>query len=140
MWPGEQKAVHGIRHKENRHKEYRHKEYRHKEYRHKEYRHKEYRHKEYRHKEYCHEEYRHEEYSHKESAQPKKFKTRSSAGKVRLTVFWNTKWFFIADILEKETTINPQRYIENLTALTFRRPDLNGYGHPSRTALFSLGI
>jgi len=25
-------------------------------------------------------------------------------------------------------------------ALTFRRPDLNGYGHPSRTALFSLGI
>ena len=24
--------------------------------------------------------------------------------------------------------------------LTFRRPDLNGYGHPSRTALFSLGI
>ena len=31
------------------------------------------------------------EYRHKESPQPKKFKTQASAGKIMLTVFWNSE-------------------------------------------------
>ena len=58
------------------------------------------------------------EYRHKESPQPKKFKTQASAGKVMLTVFWNLERAVLADFLEKETTINSQRYSETLTALT----------------------
>ena len=50
------------------------------------------------------------EYHHKESPQPKKFKTQASAGKVMLTVFWNSERV-LADLLEKETTLN-SRYIE----------------------------
>ena len=58
------------------------------------------------------------EYSHKEPLQPKKFKTQTSAGKVMLTDFWNSERVVLADFLEKETTINSQRYSETLTALT----------------------
>jgi len=58
------------------------------------------------------------EYHHKESPQPKKFKTHASAGKVMLTVFWNSECVVLAD-LEKETTIN-SRYVETLTALKRR--------------------
>ena len=57
------------------------------------------------------------EYRHKESPQPKKFKTHTSAGKVMLTVFWNSERVVLAGFLEKETTINSLRYIETLTAL-----------------------
>ena len=60
------------------------------------------------------------EYCHKESPQPKKFKTQASAGKVMLTVFWNSECVVLADFLEKETTINFQHYIETLTALKRR--------------------
>jgi len=60
------------------------------------------------------------EYRHKESPQLKKFKTQASAGKVMLTVFWNSECIVLADFLEKETTINSQRYIETLTALKRR--------------------
>jgi len=60
------------------------------------------------------------EYRHKESPQPKKFKTQASAGKVMLTVFWNSERVVLADFLEKETTINLQCYIETLTALKRR--------------------
>jgi len=60
------------------------------------------------------------EYRQKESPQPKKFKTQASAGKVMLTVFWNSERVVLADFLEKETTINSQRYIETLTALKRR--------------------
>jgi len=59
------------------------------------------------------------EYRHKESPQPKKFKTRASAGKDRLTVFCNSERVVLADFLEKKT-INNQRYIETLTALKRR--------------------
>jgi len=59
------------------------------------------------------------EYRHKESAQLKKFKTETSAGRVMLTVFRNSEHVFLADFLEKETTIN-SRYIETLTALKRR--------------------
>ena len=37
-----------------------------------------------------------------------------------LTVFWNSERVVLADFLEKETTINSQRYIEILTALKRR--------------------
>jgi len=60
------------------------------------------------------------EYRHKESPQPKKFKTQASAGKVTLTVFWNSERVVLADFLEKETTVNCQRYIETITALKRR--------------------
>jgi len=60
------------------------------------------------------------EYRHKESPQPKKFKTQASAGKVMFTVLWNSERVVLADFLEKETTINSQRYIETLTSLKRR--------------------
>ena len=60
------------------------------------------------------------EYRHKELSQQKKFKTQASAGKVMLTVFWNSERVVLADFLEKETTINPHHYIETLTALKRR--------------------
>ena len=59
------------------------------------------------------------EYHHKESPQPKKFKTQVSAGKVMLTVFWNSERVILADFLEKET-LNPQHYIETLAAFKRR--------------------
>jgi len=37
-----------------------------------------------------------------------------------LTVFWNSERVVLADFLEKETTINSQRYIETPTALKRR--------------------
>jgi len=37
-----------------------------------------------------------------------------------LTVFWNLERVVLADFLEKETTVNSQRYIETLTALKRR--------------------
>jgi len=57
------------------------------------------------------------EYSHKEWPQPKNFKTQALAGKVMLTVFWNSERVVLADFLEIETTINSESYIETLTAL-----------------------
>jgi len=42
------------------------------------------------------------EYHHKESPQPKKFKTQASAGKVMVTVFWNSEHVVLADFLEKK--------------------------------------
>jgi histone-lysine N-methyltransferase SETMAR len=46
-----------------------------------------------------------------ESPQLKKFKTQASAGKVMLTVFWNSERVVLADFLEKGTTVNSQCYI-----------------------------
>jgi len=37
-----------------------------------------------------------------------------------LTVFWNSERVVLADFIEKETTINSQRYIETLAALKGR--------------------
>jgi len=48
------------------------------------------------------------EYRNKESSKQKNFRTKASVGKVMLTVFWNSKRSFLADFLEKETTINSQ--------------------------------
>ena len=62
------------------------------------------------------------EYRHKESPQPKKFKTQASAGKIMLTVFWNSERVVLADFLEKHT-INSQRYIETYCIIKENRTD-----------------
>jgi hypothetical protein len=41
------------------------------------------------------------EHPHKGSPAPKKFKTKASAGKVMLAVFWNSECVVIADFLKK---------------------------------------
>jgi len=58
------------------------------------------------------------EYRHKESLQKKK--TQASAGKFKLTGFLNSKRVVLADFLDKETTVNSQRYNETLTVLKRR--------------------
>jgi len=60
------------------------------------------------------------QYRHTESPQPKKFKIQASAGRVMLTVFWNSEHVVLADFLEKETTINSHHYMETLTTLKRR--------------------
>jgi len=60
------------------------------------------------------------EYRHKESSQPKKFKTQALAGKVMLTVFWNSECVVFVSFLGKETEINSQHYTGTLTALKRR--------------------
>jgi hypothetical protein len=42
------------------------------------------------------------DYHHTRSPAPKKFKTKASAGEVRLTVFWNTKNVVLTDFWEKK--------------------------------------
>jgi len=54
-------------------------------------------------------------YCHKESSPaPKKFKTKASAGKVMLTVFWNPKCVLLTDFLEKGARVNLELCIEDL--------------------------
>ena len=65
------------------------------------------------------------EYRHKESPQLNKFKTQVSAGKVRLTVFWNSERVVLADFLEQETTINCHRYIETYCIKKKNQTDWN---------------
>jgi hypothetical protein len=60
------------------------------------------------------------EYWHKESPQLKKFKTQASAGKVMLTAFWDVNGAFLANFMERGTTINSERYIESLNRLKKR--------------------
>ncbi|CAI6357430.1 unnamed protein product [Macrosiphum euphorbiae] len=95
------------------------------------------------------------EFRHKTSPAPKKFKVQASAGKVMLTVFWDSKGLIHTEYLEKGSTINSIRYIETLKRLKKRikrvRPNLtqlllhhdNARPHCSRatmTAIESLGF
>jgi histone-lysine N-methyltransferase SETMAR len=48
---------------------------------------------------------------------PKKFKTKASAGKVMLAVFWKSERVVIADFLQKGATVNPEHYIKTLKSL-----------------------
>lgn len=48
---------------------------------------------------------------------PTKFKTHNSAGKVMLTVFWDSEGVLLEDYLEKGRTINAQYYCEILEKL-----------------------
>jgi len=61
------------------------------------------------------------EYRHKESPQTKKNNQNTDLGwKGHFYCFWNSERVVLADFLEKETTINSQRYIETLTVLKRR--------------------
>lgn len=48
---------------------------------------------------------------------PKKFKTQHSAGKVMLSVFWDTEGILLEDYLEKGKTVNADYYCELLDKL-----------------------
>jgi hypothetical protein len=52
------------------------------------------------------------EYCHEGSPAPNKFKTKASAEKVMLTVFWNSEGVVLTDFLENGATVNSERYIE----------------------------
>jgi hypothetical protein len=54
------------------------------------------------------------EWKHPGSPTKKKFKTQSSAGKVMLTVFWDSKGPIREDYLEKGCTINSTSYSDLL--------------------------
>lgn len=51
------------------------------------------------------------EWKHPRSPVKKKFKTQLSAGKVMLTVFWDTKGPILEDFLEQGCTINSARTV-----------------------------
>jgi len=54
------------------------------------------------------------EWKHPDSPAKKKFKTQPSAGKVMLTLFWDSKRPILEDYLEKGCTINSARYSDLL--------------------------
>jgi hypothetical protein len=57
------------------------------------------------------------EYRHKRSPAPNKFKTKASAEKVVLTVFWKSEGVVLTGFLENGATMNSERYIETLRSL-----------------------
>ena len=57
------------------------------------------------------------EYRHKGTPAPGEFKTKTSARKATLTVFWNYEGVALTDFLEKGATMNAERYIETLKCL-----------------------
>ena len=63
------------------------------------------------------------EWKHLGSPTKKKFKTQPSAGKVRLTVFWDSKGPILEDYLEKGRTIN----IETINHLGFEVLEHHAY-------------
>ena len=52
------------------------------------------------------------EYRHKASPVPKKYKTKTSVGKIKLTVFLHSDGVVLIYILEKGVTVNSENYIE----------------------------
>ena len=57
------------------------------------------------------------EYCHTGSPAPKEFKTKASAGRVMLTVFWNYEGLALTVFLVKVATLKSKRYIETLQCL-----------------------
>jgi hypothetical protein len=57
------------------------------------------------------------EYRHKGSPAPNKCKTKASAEKLMLTVFWKAEGVVLTDFLENGATVNSERYIETLRTL-----------------------
>ena len=55
-------------------------------------------------------------YSQKGSPVPKKFKTKSPAGKDMLTAFWNSDGVFLTDFLETDAIVNSEQYSETIKA------------------------
>jgi len=54
------------------------------------------------------------QYRHTLSPCPKKFKTMPSAGKILLTVFWDSQRVYMPEFLEAGNTVNSSRYIETI--------------------------
>ena len=57
------------------------------------------------------------EYRHTGSPAPKKLKTKASAGRAILTVFWNYEGLALTDFLVKGAIVKSERYIETLQCL-----------------------
>jgi histone-lysine N-methyltransferase SETMAR len=57
------------------------------------------------------------QYGHTSSPRPKKFKTVPSAGKILLTVFWDSQRVYMTEFLEAGNTVNSARYIETIKNL-----------------------
>ena len=68
------------------------------------------------------------QWRHLGSPSPKKFKLSPSAGKVMITVFWDSRGVLLLDFLPKGETINSTQYQETLKKLArsirLKRPDL----------------
>jgi hypothetical protein len=60
------------------------------------------------------------EYRNTGSQAPNKFKTKASAEKVVLTVFWKPEGVVLTGFLENGATMNSERYIETLRSLKKR--------------------
>jgi hypothetical protein len=54
------------------------------------------------------------EYRHTGSLAPKEFKTKVSAGRAMLSVFWNYEGLALTDFLIKGATVKSESYIETL--------------------------
>ena len=54
------------------------------------------------------------QYRHSLSPRPKKFKIVPSAGKILLTVFWDSQRVYMTEFLEAGNTVNSARYIETI--------------------------
>ena len=61
------------------------------------------------------------QYRHTSSPRLKKFKTMPSAGKILLTVFWDSQRVYMTEFLEDGNTVNSARYIE-----TIKKPTAEG--------------
>ena len=57
------------------------------------------------------------EWYHPTSPRSKKFKSQQSAGKVRVTVFWDSVGVILVDFMSKGATTNPDVYINTLKKL-----------------------
>ena len=54
------------------------------------------------------------EWRHLTSPSSKKFKSQQSAGKVMMTVFWDSAGVILVDYMSKEATINSDVYVDTL--------------------------
>jgi hypothetical protein len=57
------------------------------------------------------------EYRHTGLPAPKEFKTKASAGRAMLTVFWNYEGLALTDFLVKGATVKSERHIGKLQRL-----------------------
>jgi len=57
---------------------------------------------------------------HTSSPRPEKIKTMLSAGKIHLTVFWDSQRVYMTEFLEAGNTVNSARYIETIKNLQRR--------------------
>ena len=60
------------------------------------------------------------EWRHPTSPRSKKFKSQLSAGKVIMTVFWDSVDIILLDFMSKGTTINSDVYVDTLKKLKAR--------------------